>query len=72
MPENIAAYTAPGASYPPYISVNWKGDEVTVTVRSPAKEDGSCGSDAIIELTATEAARIGLEMAYAVTQKAAS
>ena len=48
MPKNVHAYTAPGASYPEYISVNETDDPnlFTITVRSaPTKRDGSyiCG-----------------------------
>lgn len=46
---NIFAYTAPGASYPEYVSVNTvqdDADKLTVTVRSaPKREEGAyiCG-----------------------------
>jgi len=37
--ENIAAYTAPGTTYPEYVSVNKEEDgRVSVTVRGPAVE----------------------------------
>lgn len=49
---NIYAYTAMDRSYPPYVSINRtdKGG-VSITARSPAKADGSCGDSAMIELT---------------------
>lgn len=48
MPTNIYAHTAPGSSYPEYISVNETDDpdKFTVTVRSaPTRQQGSyiCG-----------------------------
>lgn len=53
MPKNVYAHTAPGASYPEYISVNETDDPnlFTVSVRSPAGDDGSCGDTAQITLT---------------------
>ncbi|MDH6265557.1 hypothetical protein M2360_000947 [Rhizobium sp. SG_E_25_P2] len=50
MTSNIHAFTAPGASYPEYISVNKSGDSYSVSVRSPRKEDGSVGDAATITL----------------------
>lgn len=38
--QNITAYTAPGAEYPEFISVNLKHGGVSITVRSPANKDG--------------------------------
>lgn len=53
MSRNVYAHTAPGASYPEYISVNETDDPnlFTIVVRSPAKPDGSCGDAAQITLT---------------------
>lgn len=52
MRHNIFAYTAPGCNYPAYISVNVDDtdDRVVVTVRSLAKEDGSCGDTSEVKL----------------------
>jgi hypothetical protein len=52
MKTNMFAYTAPGADYPEYISVNRRqGDGmIEITVRSPKKADGSCGDTASIVL----------------------
>lgn len=48
---NVFAYTAGGASYPPFVSLNVEDDgRVTLHVRSPAKADGSCGDGACVEI----------------------
>lgn len=59
--RNIAAFTPPGATYPPYVSINDTGtladrsaEGVEITVRSPAKADGSCGECASIKLSRAE------------------
>jgi hypothetical protein len=53
MQTNIFAYTAPGGSYPDYLSINRQDDgRVTITVRSPAKQGKGypiCGT--VAELT---------------------
>lgn len=54
-PTNIFAYTAPGADFPPYLSINRVGATVEVTVRSP-KERG--GYTALIALPAAEYERM--------------
>jgi hypothetical protein len=52
---NIYAYTAPSSNYPPYISINRTDNGgVSITVRSPAKDDGACGDSAMITLTQDE------------------
>lgn len=38
---NIFAYTAPGADYPEYVSVNRRETGVEITVRSPKKYGGT-------------------------------
>ena len=52
MHTNLFAYTAPGASYPEYISVNRRKSDgmIEITVRSAAKADGSCGDTGVIVL----------------------
>jgi tRNA(Phe) wybutosine-synthesizing methylase Tyw3 len=47
---NLAAHTFAGFNYPAFISINQDGGEVTVTVRSCAHHDGSCGDSAHITL----------------------
>lgn len=49
--QNIHAFTAPGASYPEFISVNKTGENYSVSVRSPRKDDGSVGETATITLS---------------------
>ncbi len=45
------AFTAPGASYPGYLNVSERDDGAfSVTVRSPAKQDGSCGEVSVITM----------------------
>ena len=42
---------ATGAGYPPYLNVTEQEDgSFTVTVRSPATDDGRCGNDAHISI----------------------
>jgi hypothetical protein len=51
MRTNLAAYTAPGCKYPEFISINKEENgNISVTVRSPRKDDGSCGDIACIEM----------------------
>lgn len=33
--RNIFAYTAPGSTYPEYVSINRRGEEIYIAVRSP-------------------------------------
>lgn len=46
---NIFAYTAPGSSYPEFLSVNWQDGNIVVTVRSSASGDGE-GAQATMTL----------------------
>ena len=39
MHDNLFAYTAPGASYPEFVSLNVENGTVSLTVRSPATFD---------------------------------
>ncbi len=53
--KNLAAYTAPGANYPPYVSINECEGHVEITVRNhPNPETGMCGDTATIKLSMTE------------------
>lgn len=50
--ENISAFTGTAESYPPYINISKLDDgNYSVTVRSPAKEDGTEGDTAEIVMT---------------------
>lgn len=49
--KNLAAYTPPGGYYPPYLSINRRGDQIEVTVRGAANPDGSCGPAADISMS---------------------
>jgi len=49
--KNIAAFTPPGANFPPYVSINDVGNGVEITVRAAAGADGSCGVSANMTLT---------------------
>ena len=52
---NVAAFTPSGGLYPPYISVNYvhssESEGIEITVRSPRKDDGSCGETVSILLS---------------------
>lgn len=51
MLTNLAAYTAPGCNYPEFISINKEENgNISVTVRSPRKDDQTCGDIACIEI----------------------
>jgi hypothetical protein len=69
MPKNVHAYTARGASYPEYISVNETDDPnlFTITVRSKAKADGSEGDSAVITLTMPQIDQLAGDIMRAVT-----
>jgi hypothetical protein len=50
--KNLFAYTAPGSSYPEFISVNREpSGGLNIIVRSPSNADGTCGNTAFITLT---------------------
>jgi len=42
VPKNIFAYTAPGAIYPEFVSVNDIDGQIEITVRSPGQHGGYC------------------------------
>lgn len=65
MSSNIYAYTAPGSSYPEYLSVNVNEDStVEITVRSKRNGVVACGDTATIKLTGAEFAKFA-SRAYA-------
>lgn len=71
MSRNVFAYTAPGASYPEYVSVNQSGhDGYSITVRSPRKEDGSEGSQAMITLDGDQARALAVALLQDVATEA--
>ncbi|MBB3297885.1 MULTISPECIES: hypothetical protein [unclassified Rhizobium] len=46
-----AAFTKASSPYPGYINVTREGDDVTVTVRGDARDNGDCGPLATLKLT---------------------
>lgn len=62
--KNLAAFTPATHPYPPYVNVSRHVDHngVRITVRSPANEDGSCGSTSFIDLNSDEYRKILREM----------
>jgi hypothetical protein len=46
-----AAYTKPTSPYPGYINVTRDGDDVTISVRGDARDDGQCGPLVALNLT---------------------
>jgi len=46
-----AAYTKPGSAYPGYINVTREGDDVTVTLRGDARDNGDVGPLSTLKLT---------------------
>lgn len=59
---NIFAYTAKGANYPEYVSVNEREGKCSITVRSLHNPDGTEGPSAVVELDAIEAAELSLAL----------
>lgn len=58
-PKNLAAFTAPAAQSPPYISVNEVlGDRIEITVRSAPSPGHVYGPQAFISLSADEFVRL--------------
>ena len=69
----ISAQTAPGCSYPSYVSVNVDGDtgEIEFTVRSEPKPDGACGETACAKVSAKDFSTMAREMfSFACTSSA--
>jgi hypothetical protein len=69
---NIFAYTAIGATYPEFISVNTvdgadapPGKDVSIQVRSSAYPDGMCGQSGAIEISREQA----IELARAILER---
>ncbi|VVB52201.1 Uncharacterised protein [uncultured archaeon] len=60
--RHLYAFTAPGCTYPPFISLNAVEDGVEFTVRSPATSDGKCGDTATIKLSREEIFRLVLSL----------
>ena len=69
MSENITAYTAPGASYPPYVSINERGDLVEITVRSPATPEGHCGATSAMTMNRDDFDRLVAEANVWLTER---
>lgn len=73
MRSNIYAYTAPGANYPEYVSINTGFDDeskIEITLRGQAK-DGECGRTVAVSLTFGEFERLARTLySYACTGKA--
>ena len=69
MNKNVFAFTAPGTNYPEYISVNETEDpdKFTIDVRSPRKEDGSCGDTSRVTLTMQQMDELAGAVIHAVT-----
>lgn len=57
--KNVYAHTDPGSDYPGFVSVKEAGAGLSVMVRSPRCEDGSCGSVAALTLAPAEVDRLG-------------
>lgn len=55
----LGAYTAPGVTYPEYVSINTvEGGLIEITVRSPTKRDGSCGDTSAMMMSRAEFMRM--------------
>jgi hypothetical protein len=61
--RNITAHTLSGSNYPAFLSVNHEEDgQIEFTVRSSAKEDGTCGDIAVVKLSREDFRRALQEM----------
>jgi hypothetical protein len=59
MHRNIFAWTAPGANYPAFVSINQQADGTfTLDARQPVQADGSCGVTISIPLPLRELAEM--------------
>ncbi|MDE2096840.1 MAG: hypothetical protein KGL39_06295 [Patescibacteria group bacterium] len=59
MHRNIFAWTAPGANYPAFVSINDRGaDGITLDARGPVQPDGKCGETIQITLPVRQLAEI--------------
>lgn len=54
MSRQLAGFTKPAGGYPAYIAATEDENGVTIIVRGPAKDDGTCGSEVNITLTGEE------------------
>lgn len=52
--RNQAAFTKPTSPYPGYINVTREGDDVTVSLRGDARDNGECGPLSTLRLTWNE------------------
>lgn len=55
LPKNVFAYTAPGADYPEYLSLNVVDGKVLLTVRGPKRAPGVGGNDKPFDMAGSEA-----------------
>ena len=63
----LFAWTAPTGSYPAYLNVRRDGDEIVVTLRSEAEDNGDhlvCGQTVSMRMPADQ----GLELGWAALQ----
>ncbi len=58
MHRNIFAWTAPGANYPAFVSINDRHGTITLDARGPIQADGKCGETVQIELPTRQLAEI--------------
>jgi hypothetical protein len=67
--KNIAAYTAPGVTYPGYVSINERGNQVEVTVRSPASPTGECGLTSAVSMDRDQFDRLVAEASIWLSER---
>ena len=58
-PRNIFAWTAPGANYPAFVSINDRDGKITLDARGPVEADGKCGQTIQIQLSPLNLAELG-------------
>lgn len=57
-PRNLSAYTPPGGSYPPFISINVVSDGVGFSIREPSPAPGIAGQSGHLVMEASIALRV--------------
>lgn len=59
MHRNIFVWTAPGAGYPAFVSINDRGNHgITLDARGPVQPDGKCGETIQITLSPRQLAEM--------------
>lgn len=58
MQVNKFAYTAPGSSYPAFVSLNERDGSMVLSVRGPRKNNGDCGDTVEVSIPRADLRRL--------------